>query len=37
MANERQVPLEAAQEYAYSIGATYFETSALSNMGKFEA
>ncbi|RWS02703.1 ras-related protein Rab-21-like isoform X3 [Dinothrombium tinctorium] len=31
--NERQVTCEEAEEYAYSINAQYFETSALNNEG----
>ena len=31
--HERQVPMNEAQEYASSIGALYYETSALSNEG----
>ena len=32
--HERKVSEEEAQEYAASIGALYYETSALSNEGK---
>ena len=33
--HERKVSEEEAQEYAASIGALYYETSALSNEGKW--
>lgn len=32
--NERQVKKEDAQEYAASIDSLFFETSALTNIGK---
>ena len=33
LANERKVPLRVAQEYAASIDALHFETSALTDEG----